>query len=135
MATKKPPVKPMTDNDRLVREFEAYLDRVGAVIEDHLIGDKAMLDELAALDKEFKEDLSEFAFTELPLDKAIEKVKEDAYFSDIVDAFDESDMLDHLEDKGYICIKVDGTMDQQRLKDFVNQNIYPYNVNSREALA
>lgn len=66
--------------------------------------------------------------------KVIEYNKSELDADEILPLLDDSDICDYMEQKDCLVIEVKGMMDQQKIKDFVNENIYPYCMNDRETL-
>lgn len=130
MTTKTKP-KTLTTNEKLITLFEQYLETVGAILDDYVVGNDGMFTELAEADKSFKGEIEDFEF-EPSLEKAITVIKDNADdmdTGDLLDVLDDSIIIDHVTSLGYSCIKTENIVDQQKLEDFVQQNIYPYSLN------
>lgn len=127
--TKVPARHEPTTQEKLIELFDKYLETVGAILGDYVVGNDGMFTELAAADKSFKGEIEDFEF-EPSLEKAIAVIKEnDVDADELLDLVDESEIIGHVESLGYTCIKTENIVDQQKLEDFVQQNIYPYSLN------
>lgn len=75
--------------------------------------------------------------TEIPLEEAMKVIthnKSELDAGEILPLLDDGDICDYMEEKDCLVIEVKGMVDQQKIKDFVNENIYPYCMNDGEAL-
>ena len=95
-----------------------------------------LTEDLQELKDAFKDSLNDMD-AEVSLEEAmkvIEYNKNDLDAGVILPLLDDGDICDYMEEKDCLVIEVKGLMDSQRIKDFVNQNIYPYCLNDRESL-
>ena len=82
--------------------------------------------------------------TEIPLEEAMKVIaynKSELDAGEILPLLDADEIRDYADEirdyaEGNDClvIKVDGMVDRQKIKDFVNENIYPYSMNDGAAL-
>jgi hypothetical protein len=138
------PVPKQTLQQKLLDAFTKYQDTTSAIIEDYLAGNDGMLTELAAADVNFREQLETLAessyFSGLSAQDLLEETfnrvdDNDISVDDLLTRMEEGDLIDQLEAEGYVCVKIDNLRDRMKLEDFVNSNIYPYNLSLTAQIA
>lgn len=127
----------MPTTEKVDKLFAAHLKDLKAVLKEQgvdLCFD--LTSELTDLEEAFTDALANID-TDISLEEAmtaIEYHKDDLCANEILPLLDDGDICDYMEEKDCLVIEVKGMTDKQKLKDFVNENIYPYCLNDRAAL-
>lgn len=127
----------MLTPDKINRLFDNHLKSLNDLLKEEGVDLCFDLTEgLQELEDAFKYSLDDMD-AEVSLEEAmkvIEYNKHDLDAGEVLPLLDDDDICDYMEEKGCLVIEVKGLMDSQRIKDFVNENIYPYCLNDGEAL-
>lgn len=136
----------MTDNKQdsiaIIRKlFTGYLDTTSAILQSHTFTEDAEL-ELKEADKNLLEEIEDLEIVTNDFDSLIEQL--DKLKANHDDSFNEDEILKLVseeaiiaeagESSGIVIVKLQSITDTDKLIEFVNREIYPYNVNCKEAL-
>lgn len=126
--------------DHLLKEFERYTEFCGAALDSNTFTEDALL-EIKIANEDFKTKLENLNTDILPTDfdnccEVLEKLKEgDDWDSEkIIELLDEDDIIAEAErTPGYAVIKLSSIAETDKLVEFVNKEIYPYNIGGKSA--
>lgn len=116
--------------DTLVKLFEKHIDTRKAILDDYALGDEDCRMELDVADENLRDEISEIELEDSFSD-LLEKLKahEDFSVSDLLDLVEKEEgevaLRDRLEGRGYAYIEVDNVLQQNKLRDFVEAEIWP----------
>lgn len=121
--------------------FNDYLDTTSAILQSHAFTEDAEL-ELKEADKNLLEEIENLEIITNDFDSLIEQL--DKLKANHDDSFDEDEVLKLVSEEtiiaeagksaGLVIVKLQSIADTDKLIEFVNREIYPYNINNREAL-
>lgn len=108
--------------------FSAKLDSLLAEKDYLETSDPDFREGLEVLKEDFEKALKEIEYT---MDDLLDDYHNHPEYDSLKDlaCFDDEVLKDKVEENGYFCVKIEGMADRDKLQDFINQNIYPYNIN------
>lgn len=135
------PLTPAQNTTAILRKiFTDYLDTTGAILSSHLFVEDASL-ELKEADKNLLSEIDDLEIETADFDSLIEQLEklknnnDDSFDEDkLLELCSEDAILDAADIPGYIVIKLQSITDTDKLVEFVNREIYPYNLNNGSAL-
>ena len=95
-----------------------------------------LTEDLHELENAFYEALGD-ADEDITLEQAMKVItynKSELDADEVLPLLDDGDICDYMEEKDCLVIEIKGMVDRQKIKDFVNENIYPYSMNDGAAL-
>lgn len=131
---------PATPVNKLLRFFENYQDTCTAILDSHTFTEDA-LDELIEADKNFRELLENFTSIEdADFDEVLERLKAlndnvDFDSEALIELCDQDAVIEAAkETSGCIVIEMESLLDKSKVEDFINKEIYPYNLGENHYL-
>lgn len=142
---KPPPVKVAkkveeTIIDKVIEQFERYIDVTGAILDDYVVDQDAIM-EIAEADKNLIADFRELE--EKPdFDLICEQLKnldqDEVDWKELFDIcsthLDPGDVSDFLTSDGFIYVKVSNMLLKDKLEEFIKKEIIPYYNDQRDNL-
>lgn len=116
--------------DNILELLKKHTETRKAILADYALGDEDCRMELAVADDNLREEIAEIEVEDTYL-KLLEKVKDHEDFSsgDILELLVKEEgeiaLHEYLQTRGYAIIKVDNLQDQEKLRDFVEKDLYP----------
>ena len=126
--------KPETITDKIVEAFKKHQDFVETILKDNAFTEDAELEIESATENIREEMIDLFEQSELSTEQIVEKMRsliEDDQLiendkKELLDAIGSECMIDWLNDKDYIFLKIKSADKRDRLKEFVEAEIFPY---------
>lgn len=117
--------------DKALELFDQFAGKLDSLLaeKDYLdANDPEFREGLEVLKEDFEKAVKDY---ETPFADLLDQVDahDDHDCDSILDRLDKEDISDYLESDGYFFVKIEGLHDRDKLQDFINQNIYPYNIN------
>lgn len=132
--TKKSAKKVTVQRDDVIDNILELLDKhastTKAILDDYMLGDEDCRMELSVADTNLREEIADIEVEDTYV-RLLEKVKDHEDFSSddilelIVKEEGEISIHEYLQTRGYAIIKVDNMQDQEKLRDFVEKDLYP----------
>lgn len=139
MSTKNTEPEELSPQDILLNEFDKYLDTCEAILKDNPFSEDA-IPELSLADGNFKKVLENINWPDQSFEdylKSLELLKHTDSDWDpekILELLDEDDIIAEAEKTpGYAVIKLSSIAETDKLVEFVNKEIYPYNIGGKSA--
>ena len=128
---------PVQDTIAIIRKlFTDYLDTAGAILQSHVFTEDAEL-ELKEADKNLLEEIENLEVVTGDFDSIIEQLEKliankESEDEELLKLCNEESIIAAAGDcTGYAIIKITSVTDGDKLTDFVNENIYPYNIGGK----
>ena len=117
-------VQPLSE--KVLDRIDEYLDTTSAILEDYAVED-GLITELSEADKSLQSDIRDMILED-DYDSILERLKkmdlDDDMKAQLLDLFEEDEILSKVQDFGHCVIKIDNIVERQKLEDFVHAHIH-----------
>src|SRR5688572_16475658 len=107
--------------DQVIERVEKHNDMCGVILDDYIV-DKDCITEIAAADDNLIRDLNKMDTGENEFDDILENLKNLDLDSDdyeqLLNVIDEDAIYDFVANKGYVYVKIENMLDQEKLEEF-----------------